>query len=45
MFHSLSYKNENGWGNGNSVKLSTRDVHMEPLTNDMQHIPPKKRVY
>ena len=27
------------------VKIDYRPVHLQPLTSDMEHIPPKARVY
>ena len=30
---------------GGKVKMGTRPVHMNTLTNHVQPIPPKKRVY
>ena len=40
LVHSLAWLNEDG-----SVKLGDRPVHMNTLTNHVQSIPPKKRVY
>ena len=40
LVHSLAWLNNEG-----SVKLGTRPVHMNTLTNNVQSIPPKKRVY
>jgi succinate dehydrogenase / fumarate reductase flavoprotein subunit len=40
LVHSLSWLNSNG-----DVKMGTRPVHMNTLTNHVQPIPPKKRVY
>ena len=35
-----------GWlDNKGTVKLGSRPVHMHTLTNHIQSIPPKKRVY
>eukprot|EP00483_Globobulimina_turgida_P010006 UN10025 len=46
LFHSLQYwiadKSSN---NGISVDLKQRDVHMNTLTDEMDSIPPFKRVY
>eukprot|EP01084_Bolivina_argentea_P161865 281712_1 len=44
MFHSLQYWTPEKT-NGKSVDLKGRGVHMEPLTNEMESIPPFKRVY
>lgn len=32
-------------GPGVQVKIDYRPVHMQPLDNEMEHIPPKPRVY
>ena len=40
LVHSLSWLREDG-----KVSLGVRPVHMKPLTNHVQSIPPKKRVY
>ena len=40
LVHSLSWLDNNG-----NVKIGTRPVHMNTLTNHVQPIPPKKRVY
>jgi succinate dehydrogenase / fumarate reductase flavoprotein subunit len=40
LVHSLAWLNKEG-----SVKLGDRPVHMNTLTNHVQPIPPKKRVY
>jgi len=40
LAHSLAWLNEDG-----SVKMGSRPVHMNTLTNQVQSIPPKKRVY
>ena len=40
LVHSLAWLNSDG-----SVKLGDRPVHMNTLTNHVQTIPPKKRVY
>ena len=40
LLHSLSWLNEDG-----NVKMGDRPVHMNTLTNHVQPIPPKKRVY
>ena len=40
LVHSLAWLNKDG-----SVKLGDRPVHMNTLTNHVQPIPPKKRVY
>ncbi len=40
MKHTLAWMDEKG-----SVKLDYRPVHMNTMTNDVQPIPPKKRVY
>ena len=40
LVHSLSWLNSNG-----DVKMGARPVHMNTLTNHVQPIPPKKRVY
>ena len=40
LVHSLSWLSEDG-----KVSLGTKSVHMNTLTNHIQSIPPKKRVY
>ena len=40
LVHSLSWLDNNG-----KVKMGKRPVHMNTLTNHVQSIPPKKRVY
>nr|MBT6354485.1 succinate dehydrogenase flavoprotein subunit [Pelagibacteraceae bacterium] len=40
LVHSLSWLDKKG-----NVKMGTRPVHMNTLTNHVQPIPPKKRVY
>jgi succinate dehydrogenase / fumarate reductase flavoprotein subunit len=40
LVHSLAWLNNDG-----SIKLGGRPVHMNTLTNHVQPIPPKKRVY
>lgn len=30
---------------GNKVNIDYRPVHLQPLDNEMEHIPPKPRVY
>ena len=40
LVHSLAWLNSEG-----DVKLGDRPVHMNTLTNHVQPIPPKKRVY
>ena len=40
LVHSLSWLDSNG-----KVKMGKRPVHMNTLTNHVQPIPPKKRVY
>ena len=40
LVHSLAWLNENG-----DVNMGSRSVHMNTLTNHVQPIPPKKRVY
>ena len=40
LVHSLAWLNNNG-----DVKMGSRSVHMNTLTNHVQPIPPKKRVY
>ena len=40
LVHSLAWLNDKG-----EVKLGNRPVHMNTLTNHVQPIPPKKRVY
>ena len=40
LVHSLAWLNHNG-----DVKMGSRGVHMNTLTNHVQPIPPKKRVY
>ena len=47
MFHTLSYWNadKSKASNGISVDLKERDVHFNTLTDEMETIPPFKRVY
>ena len=47
MFHTLSwFDEENAKKSGEkSVKLGKRDVHMQPIDDQMFHVKPKKRVY
>ena len=40
MHHTLSWWDEDNKGK-KSVKLGTRGVHMQPLNDEMFHIPPK----
>ena len=40
LVHSLAWLNKEG-----EVKTGNRPVHMNTLTNHVQSIPPKKRVY
>jgi len=40
LVHSLAWLNEDG-----AVKMGSRPVHMNTLTDHVQSIPPKKRVY
>ena len=40
LIHSLTWLDNNG-----NVKMGSRPVHLNPLTNQVQTIPPKKRVY
>ena len=40
LVHSLAWLNEDG-----DVRMGSRSVHMNTLTNHVQPIPPKKRVY
>ena len=40
LVHSLSWLDDKG-----DVKMGQRPVHMNTLTNHVQPIPPKKRVY
>jgi succinate dehydrogenase / fumarate reductase flavoprotein subunit len=40
LIHSLTWLDNNG-----NVKMGSRPVHLNPLTNHVQTIPPKKRVY
>jgi succinate dehydrogenase / fumarate reductase flavoprotein subunit len=40
LVHSLSWLDSKG-----DVKMGKRPVHMNTLTNHVQPIPPKKRVY
>jgi len=42
MMHSLSWST---WDSAEPVALGYRDVHMQPLDDEMKHIPPKKRTY
>jgi succinate dehydrogenase / fumarate reductase flavoprotein subunit len=44
MKHSLAWFE--GWGgNGGAVRLAYRPVHEYTLTDDIEYIKPKKRVY
>merc|ERR1712130_544065 len=47
MFHTLSYWNpdKKASSNGLSVTLGSRNVHTNTLTDEMETIPPFKRVY
>ena len=40
MHHTLSWWDEENKGK-KSVKLGTRAVHMQPLNDEMFHVPPK----
>ena len=40
LVHSLAWLDKNG-----NVTMGSRPVHMNPLTNHVQSIPPKKRIY
>ena len=40
LVHSLAWLNEEG-----DIRIGNRPVHMNTLTNHVQSIPPKKRVY
>ena len=40
LVHSLAWLDNNG-----NVTMGSRQVHMNPLTNNVQSIPPKQRVY
>ena len=40
LVHSLAWLDKNG-----NVTMGSRPVHMKPLTNHVQSIPPKKRIY
>jgi len=40
MKHTLSWVDESG-----KVKIDYRPVHMNPLTDEVSHVPPKARVY
>jgi len=40
MKHSIVWVSDDG-----KVRLDTRPVHMQPLTNEVQSFPPKARVY
>ncbi|EFN54857.1 hypothetical protein CHLNCDRAFT_56196 [Chlorella variabilis] len=44
MKHTLGWFDWSAPG-ANKVKIDYRPVHMQPLTKDMDHIPPKARVY
>jgi len=44
LYHSLSWINYQNLGK-NSVILNQRDVHSQPLNDQMFHVPPKPRVY
>lgn len=44
MFHTLSFWHPNK-KDGVSVELRARDVHMNTLTDEMETVPPFKRVY
>ena len=38
--HTLSWCDESG-----KIEIGYRDVHLQPLTNEVQSFPPKARVY
>ena len=40
LLHSLAWLDKNG-----KVTMGSRPVHMNPLTNHVKPIPPKKRIY
>ncbi len=42
--HTLGWFNKGAQGK-NKVKIDYRPVHLQPLDNEMEHIPPKPRVY
>jgi len=42
MMHSLSWST---WDSEEPVQLGYRDVHMQPMDDEMMHVPPKKRTY
>ncbi|WIA40525.1 hypothetical protein OEZ86_013873 [Tetradesmus obliquus] len=44
MKHTLGWFDYNGAGK-DRVKIGYRPVHMQPLDSEMEHIPPKARVY
>jgi succinate dehydrogenase (ubiquinone) flavoprotein subunit len=44
MKHTLGWFNW-GAGKGDKVKIDYRPVHLQPLDDEMEHIPPKPRVY
>jgi succinate dehydrogenase/fumarate reductase flavoprotein subunit len=44
MKHTIGWFDYNGSGK-DRVKIDYRPVHMQPLDSEMEHIPPKARVY
>jgi len=42
MMHSLSWSS---WDSEEPVQLGYRPVHMQPMDDEMIHVPPKKRTY
>lgn len=45
MKHTLGYLDGDGVGRGSKVRIDYRPVHMQPLDAEMEHVPPKARVY
>lgn len=43
MKHTLAYTDTSGGRKG--LKIDYRPVHMQPLDSEMEHVPPKARVY
>lgn len=45
MKHTLGFWKGFGSSDANKVAIDYRPVHMQPLDNEMAHVPPKARVY